>query len=110
SSELSAHIDEAERGMKELDDYVTRLVENRRARPRDDLATELVQVEEAGDRLTDDELRSLVIGLLFAGYDTTRNQLGLALWIFARHPDQWALLADRPDLARSAVEEVMRFR
>lgn len=110
STELAAHLDEAERGMKQLDDYVTGLVADRRAWPGDDLATELVQAEEAGDRLTDDELRSLVIGLLFAGYDTTRNQLGLALWVFARHPDQWALLADRPDLARSAVEEVMRFR
>ncbi|MBV9285419.1 MAG: cytochrome P450, partial [Acidimicrobiia bacterium] len=55
-------------------------------------------------------LRSLIIGLLFAGYDTTRNQLGLALWVFAHHPEQWALLADTPDLARRAVEEVMRFR
>jgi cytochrome P450 len=69
-----------------------------------------VQAEEAGDRLSDDELRSLIIGLLFAGYDTTRNQLGLALWTFAHHPDQWALLADRPELAPKAVEEVMRFK
>lgn len=109
STELAAHIDEAERGMKLLDDYVSGLVSDRRTNPRDDLATILVQAEEAGDRLSDDELRSLVIGLLFAGYDTTRNQLGLALWIFAQHAEQWALLAQRPDLARNAVEEVMRF-
>jgi cytochrome P450 len=110
SMELAAHRDEAEWGMKQLDDYVTTLIDDRRGRPGDDLATELVQAEEAGDTLADEELRSLIIGLLFAGYDTTRNQLGLALWAFAHHPGQWSLLAQRPDLARNAVEEVMRFR
>ena len=110
SIDLAAHIDEAEWGMKQLDDYVTGLVADRRAHRRDDLVTELVQAREAGDALSDDELRSLVIGLLFAGYDTTRNQLGLGMWVFAQHPEQWALLADRPDLARNAVEEMMRFR
>jgi cytochrome P450 len=108
--QLAEHIDEAEWGMKQLDDYVTGLVAERRAHPGDDLASELAIASEDGDRLSDDELRSLVIGLLFAGYDTTRNQLGLALWTFAQHPEQWAMLAARPDLARSAVEEVMRFR
>jgi cytochrome P450 len=110
SMQLLEHLDEAEWGMKQLDDYVTTLIADRRARPGDDLVTELVLASEDGDRLRDDELRSLLIGLLFAGYDTTRNQLGLALWVFAQHPEQWALLADRPDLARNAVEEVMRFR
>jgi cytochrome P450 len=47
-------------------------------------------------------------GLLFAGYDTTRNQLGLAMSLFCEHPDQWRLLAERPDLVPAAVEEVMR--
>src|SRR5581483_1814040 len=106
----AAHIDEAEWGMKQLDDYVTGLIAERRGSPGDDLASELVLASEDGDHLSDDELRSLIIGLLFAGYDTTRNQLGLALWIFAQHPEQWALLAERPGLARDAVEEVMRFR
>src|SRR4051812_38693704 len=110
SLQLAAHRDEAEWGMQQLDDYVTRLVADRQAHPRHDLVTELVQAEEAGDRLTEDELQSLIIGLLFAGYDTTRNQLGLAMWIFARHPDQWAALARQPELAPKAVEEVMRFR
>jgi cytochrome P450 len=110
SLQLAEHIDEADAGIKALDDYVTELVSRRRAHPQDDLVTELVQAEEAGDRLSDDELRSLIIGLLFAGYDTTRNQLGLALWVFGQHPDQWSLLAGRPELAPQAVEEVMRFK
>ena len=108
SLELAVRFDEAEAGMKQLDDYVTGLVADRQRAPRDDLVTELVHAEEEGDRLSDDELRSLVIGLLFAGYDTTRNQLGLGMWLFAKHPDQWALLGERPDLASKAVEEVMR--
>ncbi|MDQ1394974.1 MAG: hypothetical protein QOG64_233, partial [Acidimicrobiaceae bacterium] len=110
SLELAGHRDEAEAGVKQMDDYVGHLIADRRVKPRDDLVTELVQAEEAGDRLSDDELRSLILGLLFAGYDTTRNQLGLAIWVFAQHPDQWALLAERPELAPKAVEEVMRFR
>ncbi|MBV9410949.1 MAG: cytochrome P450 [Acidimicrobiia bacterium] len=110
SLSLVEHRDEAEWGMKCLDDYVTELVADRRAHPGDDLVSELVLASEDGDRLSDNELRSLIIGLLFAGYDTTRNQLGIALWAFAHHPEQWALLADNPDLARTAVEEVMRFR
>ena len=108
SLELAAHVEEAEAGMRALDDYVTGLVADRQRSRRDDLVTELVEAEEEGDRLTDDELRSLIIGLLFAGYDTTRNQLGLGMWLFARHPEQWALLRERPDLAHKAVEEVMR--
>jgi cytochrome P450 len=52
----------------------------------------------------------MIAALLFAGYDTTRNQLGLAMWLFAEHPDQWDLLVADPGLAPRAVEEVMRFR
>jgi cytochrome P450 len=46
--------------------------------------------------------------LAFAGMETTRNQLGLALQTFLRYPEQWALLAERPELGGPAVEEVMR--
>jgi cytochrome P450 len=108
SFELAAHRDEAEWGMKHMDEYVAQLVDRRRRDPRDDLVTALAGADEEGDRLADDELLSMIGGLLFAGYDTTRNQLGLAMWVFAQHPDQWELLAARPDLAAGAVEEVMR--
>ena len=54
------------------------------------------------------ELFSMISGLVFAGYDTTRNQLGQAVFAFARHPEQWALLGERPELAPQAVDEVMR--
>ena len=99
SFELAAHREEAEWGMKHMDDYVAGLVARRRHDPHDDLVTALVQAEEEGDRLSDAELLSMIGGLLFAGYDTTRNQLGLAMWLFAEHADQWEHLGGHPELA-----------
>lgn len=108
SLELSAHRDELEWGSAMLDKYIVRLIQERRREPRDDMVTTLVRAEEAGDRLSDVELRAMIGTLLFAGFDTTRNQLGLAMALFAEHPDQWALLGVRPELVPQAVEEVMR--
>jgi cytochrome P450 len=92
--------------------YVGALVEDRRRqgpdRP-DDLLTELLAVEEEGDRLSTTELSGLVASLLLAGTDTTRNQLGLMLMELARHPDQWERLVAEPHLVRGAVEETLRF-
>ncbi len=108
SLELGAHRAEVEAASEALGAYVHQLVADRRAHPRDDLVTSLVQAAEGGDRLSNIELFSMIGGLLFAGYDTTRNQLGQALAAFCRHPDQWALLADDPTLVPRAVDEVMR--
>lgn len=60
------------------------------------------------DRLSQGEVRAMIAGLLFAGYDTTRNQLGRAMVTFCHHPDQWDRLAAEPDLAVRSVDEVMR--
>ncbi|MEO1064536.1 MAG: cytochrome P450 [Actinomycetota bacterium] len=102
------HVDEIVEARLEMDAYVTALIDERRASPRDDLLTDLIRVEEEGDRLSDTELLSLVEALILAGTDTTRNQLACAVALFARHPDQWELLAERPELAPRAVEETMR--
>jgi cytochrome P450 len=51
----------------------------------------------------------MVNAVIVGGTDTTRNQLGCAVSLFAEHPDQWALLAERPELAGRAVEETMRY-
>jgi cytochrome P450 len=110
SFELYSHVDEATWGVEQLNTYVGGLIAERRREPRDDMVTALVQVEDGGDRLSDGELRALIAGLLFAGFDTTRNQLGLAMALFAEYPDQWALLVDDPTLVPKAVEEVMRVR
>jgi hypothetical protein len=91
-----------------LSDCVKDVLAERRREPKDDLITALLQAEEDGDRLSEEELHTNVVGLVFAGNDTTRNQLGLGLLAFTRFPEQWALLAERPDLAPRAVDEIMR--
>ncbi len=93
----------------ELNAYTRQLIEQRRNDPRDDLLTELITAEESGDRLSTEELEMMVEAVIVGGTDTTRNQLGLALALFAEHPDQWNILRERPELAPRAVEEVMRY-
>jgi cytochrome P450 len=91
-----------------LDAYIDDMVEDRRHALTDDLISELIRVEDDGDRLSADELRLLVAGLLMAGTDTTRNQLAGSVYVLCDRPDQWALLGRRPELAANAVEETMR--
>lgn len=93
----------------ELDDYIDGMVAERRKSLTDDLISELIRAEDGGDRLTTPELRMLAAGILMAGTDTTRNQLAAATDIMCDHPDQWELLAEHPELAMNAVEELMRF-
>ncbi|ORA08982.1 cytochrome [Mycobacterium asiaticum DSM 44297] len=94
----------------ELDAYLEDLIATRRTSLGDDLISDLIRAEEDGDRLTHDELLMLCATLLGAGTDTTRNQLAAAVQALAAHPDQWALLARRPELAPDAVHELMRYR
>jgi cytochrome P450 len=98
-----------ERADQELTAYVSDMIAERRADPRDDLLSDLIAVEEAGDRLSTDEMAMLAQAVLMAGTDTTRNQLACSVALFTEHPDQWALLAERPELAPRAVEESMRY-
>lgn len=92
----------------ELDAYIDDMVAQRRHRLTDDLISELIRAEDDGDRLSADDLRMLAAGLLMAGTDTTRNQLAASMHVLCDHPDQWALLAQHPELANHAVEETMR--
>jgi cytochrome P450 len=102
-------IDLIMRTQDELGEYTRGLIAERRSKPAEDLLTDLIAAEEAGDRLTTDELVMMVNAVIVGGTDTTRNQLGCAVALLADHPDQWALLADRPELAPRAVEETMRY-
>jgi hypothetical protein len=89
--------------------YFDQLCDLRRREPQDDLTTELVRAEEAGDRLTTDELHAN-IGLLFgAGHETTTNLIGNGLLALHRSPEQWQRLKDDPSLIPGAVEELLRF-
>ncbi len=93
----------------ELDAYIDDMVAHRRRNLTDDVISELIRAEDDGDRLSAAELRMLAEALLMAGTDTTRNQLAAAVQVLADHPDQWALLAHRPELAPNAVHELMRY-
>jgi cytochrome P450 len=98
-----------ERASAELNEYVTEMIAERRTDPRDDLLSDLIAIEEEGDRLSTEEMTMLATAVLMAGTDTTRNQLACSVAIFSEHPDQWALLAEQPEHAPRAVEESMRY-
>jgi cytochrome P450 len=91
-----------------LDAYLDGLIANRCRSLSDDLLSELIRAGGDADRLSHREILDLVAVLLVAGTDTTRNQLAAGVEVMIDHPDQWALLARRPDLAPAAVAEVMR--
>jgi cytochrome P450 len=114
---LRQDLPKIEAALQTLYEYADAAVADRRARPRDDFMTTLVSAYDHGadeddpsvrDSLTADELRDAIVLLIFGGYDTTRNQLGLALQTFMRHPAQWDRLGREPSLGGKAVEEVMR--
>jgi cytochrome P450 len=98
-----------ERACAECYEWAGELIERRRADPADDLISTLIAAEQEGDRLSDVECMNLVLNVLVGGVDTTQSQLAHAMRLFAAHPDQWRLLAERPELAPAAVEEVVRF-
>ena len=98
-----------EKAAGELSAYVSDMIAERRKDPREDLLSDLIAVEEEGDRLSTEEMAMLAEAVLMAGTDTTRNQLACSVALFSEHPAQWALLADRPELAQRTVEESMRY-
>jgi cytochrome P450 len=109
SADMADKIDLIITAQDGLGDYTRELIAARRNKPADDLLTDLIAAEEAGDKLSNDELVMMVNAVIVGGTDTTRNQLGCAVALFAEHPDQWALLAEHPELAARAVEESMRY-
>lgn len=109
SVSIKEDIERIDTAVNELYEFVDRLIEERRANPGDDVVSRLVQFSQDGDKLSDAELRNALVLMLFGGMDTTRNQLGLILQTFMRHPEQWELLAQRPDeLTKPALEESLR--
>ena len=104
SIDVGNQVPRIEAALTGLYGYVDEVVADRRRHPREDLVTTLVQAEQ----LSDHELGVALVFLAFAGMETTRNQIGLAVQTLLKHPDQWRLLGERPDLGANAVEEVMR--
>jgi cytochrome P450 PksS len=89
--------------------YIKRFIRRRRAQPRDDLMSALIRAEEAGDQLSDHELRAMVLVLLFAGFESTVHLIGNGVLTLLQHPDQLARLRADPGLIKPAVEELLRY-
>jgi len=95
--------------MQAFTDYLRALFEEKHANPKDDLVSALVQAEEAGDKLSEDELLGMVFLLLVAGHETTVNLIGNGVLALLKHPDQLRKLKDDPSLIKLAVEELLRY-
>jgi cytochrome P450 len=104
-----AEIDQANNDNLATAAYFHSLFELRRRQPGDDLTTQLVQAEEEGHKLTNEELTANVILLFGAGHETTVNLIGNGLLALHRHPDQLRLLMENPTLIGNAVEELLRY-
>ena len=89
--------------------YMDELTTKRRADPQDDLVTALVQAEDEGDKLTQDELVGTVFLLLVAGHETTVGLIANGTRALLAHPEQFDLLKSQPELIGSAIEEMLRY-
>jgi nocardicin N-oxygenase len=97
-AEASAHLRE----------YLWKLVADKRREPSEDLLSDLAAARD-DDRLDDEELVTLGVTLLVAGFETVASHLAGFVVALLRHPEQWRSLCERPDLLRSAVEELLRY-
>ncbi len=102
----------AKKGVEAADAFwrvIEGLVAQRRRAPEGDLISGLLQAEDHGDRLTDDEVIANCIFLYGAGHETTTSSIAAAVYTLLRHPDALAQLKAKPELLGSAVEELLRF-
>jgi cytochrome P450 len=99
----------AQQASLEFAEYFRELIAARRARPADDLLSELIRAEDDGQRLSEQELIATCVLLLVAGHETTVSLISNAILALLRHPDQLAALAADPGLAAGAVEETLRY-
>ena len=92
-----------------LTDFFRKTVAERRRNKGTDLISLLIDIEEEGEVLTEEELYAQCIALLFAGHETTRNLIGNGMYTLLKNPEQTAELRATPEMIRSAVEELLRF-
>jgi cytochrome P450 len=95
--------------MQAFTGYLRAMFEEKRKNPEDDLISALVRAEEAGDKLSEDELLAMVFLLLVAGHETTVNLIGNGMLALLQHPDQLQKLKDDPSLVKPAIEELLRY-
>ena len=104
-----AEIDAANADNLDSAEYFRDLFALRRREPGDDLTTQLVQAEEQGNKLTNEELTANIMLLFGAGHETTVNLIGNGLLALHQHPHQLQLLKDNPSLVTNAIEELLRY-
>jgi cytochrome P450 len=99
----------AQDALIELTDFFRKAVAERRRNKGNDLISLLIDIEEEGEVLTEEELYAQCIALLFAGHETTRNLIGNGMFTLLRHPQETAELREKPEIIRTAVEEILRY-
>lgn len=112
SNSLLGNANEPEQQAKDSQDlaaYLVGLIESKRATPTDDLLTDLIQVSEDNESLTQGELVAMSFLLLVAGHETTANLIGNGVRALLEHPEQLAELRAKPELIHNAVEEMLRY-
>ncbi len=95
--------------MRAFGEYTARLVADKRQHPGDDLISQLIAIEEEGDRLSETEMISMITLLIFAGHETTSNLLATGTLMLLDHPAQLGKLKADLSLVPAAVEELLRF-
>ena len=97
--------------MREMIEYATDFIEERRARPRDDLGTDLIfaKTAEGDPQLSEMELIAVIMSLFTAGNETSASMISQSLFCLLRHPEQWEALKQNPSLTPAAVEETLRY-
>ena len=99
----------AQDALIELTEFFRKTVAERRRNKGNDLISLLIDIEEEGEVLTEEELYAQCIALLFAGHETTRNLIGNGMYTLLQYPQETAELRERPEIIRSAVEELLRY-
>ncbi len=102
-------VDAAVDGSNHMDSYLRDAIEWKRREPADDLLTDLVQVEEEGDRMDEDELLAMTSLLFVAGHETTVNLIGNGTHALLRHPDQMTLVRDDDSVDETLADELLRY-
>ena len=105
----AAGFEDSARAATSMVDYILELLERKRQDPGDDLLSALIAVRDEGDRLSENELTSMVYLLLIAGHETTVSLITNGVRALIDHPDQWARLRAEPEQVPGAVEELLRY-
>jgi cytochrome P450 len=102
------HAENAQNAVLALTDFFRKAVAERRYNKGEDLISLLIDIQEEGEALTEEELYAQCVMLLFAGHETTRNLVASGIYLLLREPEKLVELRDNPALIRPAVEEFLR--